>query len=67
VVLVEPYLAGTSAYLVDAALEDLPHRVRSVGVSREFELRMYGSPADHDVAHGLDEAGIAASVRSFLR
>jgi transketolase len=67
VVLVEPYLAGTSAYLVNAALEDVAHRVRSVGVSREFELRMYGSPADHDLAHGLDAAGIAASVRAFLR
>jgi transketolase len=67
VVLVEPYLAGTSSYLVDAALEDLPHRVRALGVSREAEVRMYGTPADHDVAHGLDAGGIAAAVRSFLR
>jgi transketolase len=67
VVLVEPYLAGTSAHLVNAALEDLPHRVRSLGVSREFEVRMYGSPTDHDRVHGLDPAGIAAAVRSFLR
>ncbi|HEY3610888.1 MAG TPA: transketolase [Pseudonocardiaceae bacterium] len=66
VVLVEPYLAGTSAYLVNAALDDVPHRLRSLGVSREFELRMYGTPADHDEAHGLDTAGIAAAVRSFL-
>jgi transketolase len=66
VVLVEPYLAGTSAYLVNAALDDVPHRLRSLGVSREFELRMYGSPADHDEAHGLDTSGIAAAVRSFL-
>jgi transketolase len=67
VVLVEPYLTGTSAYLVDAALEDVPHRLRTLGVGREFELRMYGSAADHDTAHGLDATGIAASVRSFLR
>jgi transketolase len=67
VVLVEPYLAGTSAHLVNAALEDLPHRVRSLGVSREFEVRMYGSPTDHDGVHGLDPAGIAAAVRSFVR
>jgi transketolase len=66
VVLVEPYLAGTSAYLVNAALDDVPHRLRSLGVSREFEPRMYGSPADHDVVHGLDTAGIAVAVRSFL-
>ncbi|HKN99261.1 MAG TPA: transketolase [Pseudonocardiaceae bacterium] len=67
VVLVEPYLAGTSAHLVNAALEDLPHRVRSLGAGREFEVRMYGTPADHDVVHGLDAAGIAAAVRSFVR
>jgi transketolase len=66
VVLVEPYLAGTSAYLVNAALDDVPHRLRSLGVSREFELRMYGAPSDHDEAHGLDTAGIAGAVRSFL-
>ncbi|HEX3649893.1 MAG TPA: transketolase, partial [Pseudonocardiaceae bacterium] len=67
VVLVEPYLAGTSAYLVAAALEDLPHRLRSLGVDREAEVRMYGTAADHDVVHGLDPAGIAAAVRSFVR
>jgi transketolase len=66
VVLVEPYLAGTSAYLVDAALDDVPHRLRSLGVQRDFELRMYGHAADHDVAHGLDAPGIAATLRSFL-
>lgn len=67
VVLVEPYLTGTSAYLVDAALESLPHRLRSLGVSREAELRMYGDMTDHDAAHGLDEHSIAASVGAFLR
>ncbi|HEX4706060.1 MAG TPA: transketolase [Pseudonocardiaceae bacterium] len=66
VVLVEPYLAGTSAYLVNAALDDVPHRLRSLGVSREVELRMYGTPEDHDTAHGLYTAGIAAAVQSFL-
>ena len=67
VVLVEPYLTGTSTYLVDAALEDLPHRVRSLGVSREAELRMYGEMTDHDLAHGLDEQSIAAAIGAFLR
>jgi transketolase len=67
VVLVEPYLTGTSAYLVDAALDDLPHRVRSLGVSREAELRMYGGMTDHDAAHGLDEQSIAGSIGAFLR
>jgi transketolase len=67
VVLVEPYLAGTSTYLVNVALEDVPHRVLSLGVSREFEVRMYGTPEDHDAAHGLDPQCLASAVRSFLR
>ncbi|HEX3592840.1 MAG TPA: transketolase [Pseudonocardiaceae bacterium] len=67
VVLVEPYLAGTSTHLVSVALEDIPHRVRALGVSREHELRLYGKPEDHAAAHGIDPAGMAASVRSFLR
>lgn len=67
VAVVEPYLADTSTYLVNACLADVPHRVRGIGVNREFELRMYGSPADHDEAHGLDASGIAATLRSFLR
>ena len=67
VVLVEPYLAGTSAYLVAAALDDVPHRLRCLGVSRESEVRMYGDPADHDAVHGLDAPGLASSIRDFLR
>ncbi|WP_113693322.1 transketolase family protein [Amycolatopsis albispora] len=66
VVLVEPYLAGTSAHQVAEALDDRPHRLRSLGVRRDREVRIYGGMADHDVAHGLDEQGIAASVRAFL-
>ncbi|SFB36847.1 transketolase [Amycolatopsis marina] len=67
VVLVEPYLVGTSAHLVAEALEAVPHRVRSLGVRRDAEVRVYGSMADHDRAHGLDEATIAGSVAGFLR
>ncbi len=67
VVLVEPYLAGTSAHRVSTVLDDMPHRLRSLGVGRDREARHYGTPADHDALHGLDARGIAASVRSFLR
>jgi transketolase len=65
VVLVEPYLAGTSAFAVSAALASRPHRLLSLGVRRS-ELRVYGTPADHAAAHGLDAAGIRRSVTRFL-
>jgi transketolase len=66
VVLVEPYLAGTSAHEVAAALADVPHRVRSVGVRRDIEVRAYGTAPEHDAVHGLDAAGIAESVRRAI-
>ncbi|MGH3621641.1 MAG: transketolase family protein [Sciscionella sp.] len=62
VLVVEPYHVGTSAHAVSEALADIPHRLRSVGVRRQSELRVYGSPADHDAAHGLDAAGIAVAL-----
>jgi transketolase len=65
VVLVEPYLAGTSAAEVAAALADRPHRLLSLGVAN-VELRRYGTGADHRAAHGLDAAGIHRSLRAFL-
>ncbi len=65
VVVVEPYLAGTSARLVNDVLTDLPHRVLSLGVRSE-ELRRYGSPDDHITAHGLDPEGLRGSLGSFL-
>jgi transketolase len=65
VVLVEPYLAGTSSRLVADALTDRPHRLLALGVQSE-ELRRYGGPSDHIAAHGLDVAGIRRSVDAFL-
>jgi transketolase len=67
VVLVEPYLRGTSAHEVSDALADIPHRLRSIGVRRDVEVRAYGTAEDHDAIHGLDAASIAAELRSFLR
>jgi transketolase len=65
VVLVEPWLAGTSARVVADALGDVPHRLLALGVGRD-ELRRYGTPADHIAAHGLDAAGIRRSLDGFL-
>ncbi|MFI9816446.1 transketolase family protein [Saccharothrix variisporea] len=66
VLLVEPYLEGTSAHLVSEALSDIPHRLRSLGVRRDAELRAYGTPEDHDAAHDLDALGIAAAARRLF-
>jgi transketolase len=65
VVLVEPYLAGTSVPAVAEALPDIPHRVLGLGVGRD-ELRRYGSPAEHRAAHGLDAASLRARISGFL-
>jgi transketolase len=65
VVLVEPYLAGTSSRHVSEALSDVPHRLLALGVRLE-ELRNYGHPKEHQAAHGLDPAGIRASIAPFL-
>ncbi len=65
VVLVEPYLSGTSSRLVAEALSHVPHRLLALGVGRE-ELRRYGSPRQHIAAHGLDATGIRASLEWFL-
>ena len=65
VVLVEPYLVGTSAHLVQAALGTVPHRELHLGVGRA-EIRRYGTWRDHARAHGLDAAGLRASIDAFL-
>ncbi|GAA2661581.1 MULTISPECIES: transketolase family protein [Actinosynnema] len=66
VLLVEPYLEGTSAHRVAAALADEPHRLRSLGVRRDEELRAYGTTADHDSAHELDPVGIREAARRLF-
>jgi transketolase len=64
VVLIEPYLAGTSAGEVAAALVDRPHRLLALGIENP-ELRRYGTPDEHRAAHGLDARGIRASLERF--
>ncbi|WP_017585381.1 transketolase family protein [Nocardiopsis ganjiahuensis] len=66
VLVVEPYLRGTSAHEVSEALSDRRHRQLGLGVTRDTELRAYGTPAEHARAHGLDAEGIAKSARDFF-
>jgi transketolase len=65
VVLVEPYLAGTSSRLIADALRGVPHRLLALGVGRA-DLRRYGSPKDHARWHGLDPAGLRAAIGGFV-
>ena len=65
VVLVEPYLEGTSASEASAALSDRLHRLLSIGVPHG-ELRKYGSPGQHDAANGLDTTGLRARIGGWL-
>ncbi len=65
VVLVEPYLQGTSAMWVSETLRDAPHRLLSIGV-RRMENRHYGRPEQHDEAHCLDLASLRHRIGRFL-
>ncbi|PGH46733.1 transketolase [Streptomyces sp. Ru87] len=65
VVLVEPYLAGTSSAAAGDALSDRPHRVLGLGTARR-ELRRYGTMDEHLTAHGLDPRSLRARIADFL-
>jgi transketolase len=67
IVLVEPYLRGTSAHEIATAFVEVPHRLLALGVDRHAEVRAYGSAEDHDRLHGLDAGSIHRSVAAFLR
>ncbi|MGG7570429.1 transketolase family protein [Streptomyces sirii] len=66
VVVVEPYLAGTSTRFANDALADRAHRVLGLGVGRQ-ELRRYGQLDEHLAAHGLDPHGLRERIAGFLR
>ncbi|MFD8718918.1 transketolase family protein [Streptomyces sp. NPDC059629] len=66
VVLVEPYLAGTSTAAVSEALADVPHRVLGLGVGRR-ELRRYGTVEEHVAAHGLDAGSLRERISRFVK
>jgi len=61
VILVEPYLAGTSSHEVTKAIGHRPHRLLALGIENP-ELRKYGTPEQHRAAHGLDARGIRAAL-----
>lgn len=65
VVLVEPYLAGTSVAAANDALADVPHRVLGLGVGRR-ELRRYGGIEEHVAAHGLDARSLRERIGGFV-
>lgn len=65
IVLVEPYLAGTSTTAANDALTEVAHRVLGLGVARR-ELRRYGHIDEHLAAHGLDPRGLRERITGFL-
>ncbi|MFC9219890.1 transketolase family protein [Streptomyces hygroscopicus] len=66
VVIVEPYLAGTSTGAVNDTLADRPHRVLGLGIPRR-ELRRYGTIDEHLAGQGLDPASLRKRIAGFLR
>ncbi|GGU28513.1 transketolase family protein [Streptomyces coeruleorubidus] len=65
VVIVEPYLAGTSTAAANDALSEVPHRVLGLGVGRR-ELRRYGQVEEHAAAHGLDARSLRERIGGFV-
>jgi transketolase len=65
VVIVEPYLVGTSAHLVTRTLAAVPHRLLCLGVGRQ-DLHRFGTIADHDAAHSLTPGAIRAALTDHL-
>ncbi|MGW0393315.1 hypothetical protein ACWDYJ_20910 [Streptomyces sp. NPDC003042] len=66
VVLVEPYLAGTSSAAAGAVLAEVRHRILPLGVGRA-EPRRYGSTDEHTATHGLDAGSVRRRITAFLR
>jgi transketolase len=62
VMIVEPYLAGTSTRFADEALAGTPHRVLGLGVAR----RAPRGCAEQLAADGLDARSLRARILAFL-
>jgi transketolase len=65
VVIVEPYLVGTSAHVIADCLAAVPHRLLSLGVGRR-DLHRFGTVADHDTAHALTPMALRAAITAHL-
>jgi transketolase len=65
VVLVEPYLAGTSSAEVSRALGGLRHAVHGIGVT-EVDPHRYGTRREHDAAQGLDAGSLRRRISALL-
>jgi transketolase len=65
VVVVEPYLAGTTVPQIAKALSDRPMMIDAIGVANP-ELRHYGTPRELKASHGLDAGGIRRSMEDLL-
>lgn len=65
VILVEPYLEGTSTHVVSEALQGRLHRTLAIGVPR-VELRRYGTARDHEQAYGLDPHALRRRIQTFI-
>ncbi|MGB2948370.1 MAG: transketolase [Rhodococcus sp. (in: high G+C Gram-positive bacteria)] len=65
VMLVEPYLAGTSVPQVNRAVADMRTRVSGIGVEAR-ERRRYGTVREHDRANGLDVEGLTRAMDRFF-
>lgn len=65
IVVVEPYLAGTSTAEVNRAMGSRRHSVHGIGIS-QVDLHRYGTRADHDAAHGLDAASLRRRIGNLL-
>jgi transketolase len=65
VVVVEPYLEGSTLGLLSMALGDAPRRYAAIGFPRE-ETRRYGTLEDHIRAAGLDAEALRSRLGSIL-
>lgn len=65
IVIVEPYLVGTSSFRVSNALQRIPHRLLALGVQQK-ELRNFGTPEEHTRAHGLDTLSLKKQFTTFF-